>query len=117
MYFGVCLPETFSLFNFSGPLYEKGNGMYAIRQHRLEGQSAISLHNSLDSFSNKQNVGWDFAVGDKLTITLMFEEKKIVFSSSKERRFEMPLDCSGKGLHAFVGMKFEGERVGVVGGR
>ena len=48
MYFGVCSAESFSKFQFQGPVYEKGNQMYGIRQNRKEGVSAVSLHNSLN---------------------------------------------------------------------
>lgn len=53
MYFGVCDRESFKLHNFEGPVYEKGRGMYAIRQNQERGKNAITLHNSLDNYSNK----------------------------------------------------------------
>lgn len=48
MYFGVCDNERFKAFGFKGPLYEKGNRMYAIRQSPKQGDNGVCLHNSLE---------------------------------------------------------------------
>ena len=58
-----------------GAVYEKGGGMYAIRQSSHPGYSAVCLHNSLDDFSNKETVGWDFKEGDKLKIEYLATKK------------------------------------------
>ena len=53
---------------YMGPVYEPGQGMYGIRQSSREGHSAICLHNTMLEYSNKEIVGWDFKVGDKLVL-------------------------------------------------
>ena len=69
MYFGVCCIDKFAENNFMGPVYEKGMKMYGIRQNKIPGTSAFSLHNSIDAYANQQIVGWDFQQGDNIKLT------------------------------------------------
>ena len=69
MYIGVCCIDKFFENNFMGPVYEKGMKMYAIRQNKIPGTSAFSLHNSIDAYANQQIVGWDFQMGDIIKLT------------------------------------------------
>ena len=91
-----------------------GKSMIAIRQHEKEGKPAKTLHDSLHEYSNQAKVGWDFGVGDTITIGIDFGEKKIVFEKNKEKSFMMPLGTNKKEFFAFVGMKCTGDRISIV---
>lgn len=71
MYFGVCDPNTFQIYNFEGRVYEKGNKMYSIRQnHDYNKKRAVTLHNSMDQYSNKEIVPWDIKLNDTITLSI-----------------------------------------------
>ena len=70
--------------------------MYAIRQHELEGVSAVSLHHFLKEYSNKPAVGWDFREGDEVKLKINYEEQKLVFLWNHSVVFEMPLTSKSK---------------------
>lgn len=66
-------------FNFKGNLYMMGNKMYAIRQSGNPGKNGICLHNSVDIYSNKDKVPFDFGVGDIITIRFIESKNSIIF--------------------------------------
>ena len=91
-----------------------GKSMIAIRQHEKEGKPAKTLHDCLQEYSNKDKVGWDFGVGDTITIRIEFVEKNIIFERNKEKKFMMPLGTNKKEFFPFVGMKCTGDRISIV---
>ena len=67
-----------------------GGGMWAIRQNHKDGLEGVTLHNSLEEFSNKKVLGWDFEAGD--TITILRLDKSLIFMKNRDEEFELPLD-------------------------
>lgn len=58
-------------------------------------------------------VGWDFKVGDLITMRLQGEE--ILFVKNGHEEFSMPLDRKEDGnIYPFVGMKCTGDKISIV---
>lgn len=87
IYFGVCDQEVFRNFGFKGHLYAIGNRMWAIRQSPKVGANAVSLHNSLEEYSNVDKVPFDFDVGDIITIRYFESKNSITFIKNDKETF------------------------------
>lgn len=79
--------------------------MYSIRQSAKEGANAVCLHNSRDEFSNKDQVPWDFKMGDVITLKYIEEKNTLQYIKNGGNLFEMPLDKETNKFYPFVGLK------------
>lgn len=88
--------------------------MYAIRQSKKEKTNAISLHNSLQKYSNKGIVPWDFQFGDIIGMEYRQNNNSLYFTKNCQDGFEMPLDREIKKFYPFVGIKWLNTAVKIV---
>lgn len=88
--------------------------MYSIRQSAKEGANAVCLHNSRDEFSNKDQVPWDFKMGDVITLKYIEEKNTLQYIKNGGNLFEMPLDKETNKFYPFVGLKHEDDSVKIL---
>ena len=59
--------------------------------------------------------GYDFEVGDRITISIEFPKGTITFTKNKDRdrEFSMPIDIK-KPWNPFVGLKYKGDEIEII---